>query len=225
MDTQKNNSLSGLISNPSTNKKQKSNKIESFNRISAHYYLSDNDYFMMLKTMLTVPSIPKDTTGNYKLYLFPALQARTGGILKPMLFFDSNRSSWFLRTLASAPSGSSVPHQQGVDYAIPEGTEVTAVIKLIKQTTSGLYTYKVYFEDYPEETSCKQTWNDPASFAFEVFEPDSVTKEAQYPEERFFIMADIELITNHGLAREGLWETYDFNVHYLTNNSITFGPL
>ncbi|CAK7192651.1 hypothetical protein COMNV_00856 [Commensalibacter sp. Nvir] len=178
------------------------NKIQS----DAHFYLPKGEYIVKMKTTFTVPSIPTDTTGNYFLYLWPGIASATAGILQPVLAFHSTYPSWYLHTYAIAPAGSSTPHQQGKDYDIAVGTELTGVIELTDKTDSA-YTYKVYFEGYPDETSCSQTWEVPSIVAYQFIEPWYVTKRAQFPQEDTLEMRNIELYTNTGQVTDVKWVT------------------
>ncbi|CAK7192650.1 hypothetical protein COMNV_00855 [Commensalibacter sp. Nvir] len=173
----------------------------------AHLYVAESDeYFVKMKTTFTVPSIPTDTAGNYYLYLWPGLQSAKLGIFQPVLAFHSTYPSWYLHTYAIAPKGSSTPHQQGADYDVAVGTELTGVIELT-QKTDNAYTYKVSFEGYPEATSCSQTWELPATIAWQYIENYYVTKRTQFPQEDTLLMKDILLVTNKGTLINLPWKS------------------
>lgn len=173
---------------------------------NAHYYLSsDGEYFTKMKTTFRVPGIPKDASGSYWLYLWPGIQSSIGGVLQPVLAYHNNHQSWYLHTYAISPDGNS--HEQGVDYDVEVGIELTGVIELLNNK-NDLYTYKVYFEGYPENTSCTQTWDRPPVYAYELIEPWYVNNAQQFPAEGYLVMYNIELYTNTNRKIDGFtWGT------------------
>lgn len=187
---------------------------------SARYYLTDpGEYYVKMKATFKVPSIPKNITGNYWLYLWPGIQSKIGGVFQPVLAFSNTPvASWYLHTYAISPDGSG--YVKGDDYDIPVGTDLIGVVELTNKTSDGLYTYKVYFEGYPEKTSCTQTWNHPPIYSYGIIEPWYVTDPNQFPQEGFLVMTNIELTTNKREIKNIEWESDNPDIITCANDKL-----
>ncbi|CAK7192648.1 hypothetical protein COMNV_00853 [Commensalibacter sp. Nvir] len=99
------------------------------------------------------------------------------------------------------------------------GTELTGIVELTHKTDTS-YTYKVFFEGYPEETSCSQTWEVPPVEAYQIIEPWFIMKRDQFPQEDTLVMKDILLVTNKGTLIDANWQSYNSKV-VCTSKTVT----
>ncbi|CAK7192644.1 hypothetical protein COMNV_00849 [Commensalibacter sp. Nvir] len=190
------------------NKKPTTPVVGSAKGVNAYYFVDEaGGYFVKMKSTFTVPSIPTDTSGSYLILLWMGITGYKGGLLRPVLVFDSNRSTWYAQTMASATTGSGIPDQKGTAFDVSSGTELTGVIEFTGQTAAGQYNYKISFEGHPDETSCTQILDYPAIFSYLEIEPYSVTNQDQFPEEGSFDFTPIDVYTNHGQVTNPRWES------------------